>query len=324
MEAALASSLGAGAFDLPHGSAGFYVRANYVRLQSVGLAYCNYRIGAHLEFSNVRNVRQLICLSGVGKANVNGKEVSLSPQASCIASEDKFAADYFFDYEQLVLEVDAGELTQKLATILGFQPKGTPRFEVAANFERPEMQSFRRLVMFFVNELEFAGANLPKQLLAELEQALIISFLSCNRHDFTEQLGKPTAKVAPWQVRLVEEYIEANWDQAISVEGLSGATGASVRSIFNTFRTCRGYSPMAFLKQVRLRHANEMLTLSDAETSVTAVALACCFLNVGHFARDYRAAFGELPSETLNHARRAPILAPAEASPERAKRHWVS
>jgi transcriptional regulator GlxA family with amidase domain len=32
---------------------------------------------------------------------------------------------------------------------------------------------------------------------------------------------------------------------------------------------------------------------------VTGVAFACGFQNLGHFARDYRLRFGELPSETL-------------------------
>jgi AraC-like DNA-binding protein len=34
------------------------------------------------------------------------------------------------------------------------------------------------------------------------------------------------------------------------------------------------------------------------------VASQCGFLNPGHFARDYRIAFGELPSETLRQSRR--------------------
>jgi transcriptional regulator GlxA family with amidase domain len=39
-------------------------------------------------------------------------------------------------------------------------------------------------------------------------------------------------------------------------------------------------------------------------TSVIDVAFQCGFLNPGHFARDYRLAFGELPSETLRNIKR--------------------
>ena len=41
------------------------------------------------------------------------------------------------------------------------------------------------------------------------------------------------------------------------------------------------------------------LTAPAENTSVTAVAFACGFDNPGHFAGDYRLAFGELPSQTL-------------------------
>jgi transcriptional regulator GlxA family with amidase domain len=50
-----------------------------------------------------------------------------------------------------------------------------------------------------------------------------------------------------------------------------------------------------------------MLSAPDAETSVTKVAFACGFGNLGHFARDYRKAFGERPSETLAQAMRTTL-----------------
>jgi transcriptional regulator GlxA family with amidase domain len=46
-----------------------------------------------------------------------------------------------------------------------------------------------------------------------------------------------------------------------------------------------------------------MLALATPDASVTGVALACGFHNGGHFAKDYREAFGELPSLTLARAR---------------------
>jgi transcriptional regulator GlxA family with amidase domain len=60
---------------------------------------------------------------------------------------------------------------------------------------------------------------------------------------------------------------------------------------------------MAFAKRIRLRHAHEMLSAPDRATTVTGVAFACGFANLGHFAREYREAFQVLPSATLQHAR---------------------
>ena len=61
---------------------------------------------------------------------------------------------------------------------------------------------------------------------------------------------------------------------------------------------------MAFAKMVRLKHARQLLSAPDAETTVTSVAFVCGFGNLGHFARDYREAFGERPSTTLAKAAR--------------------
>jgi transcriptional regulator GlxA family with amidase domain len=53
-------------------------------------------------------------------------------------------------------------------------------------------------------------------------------------------------------------------------------------------------------------HATEFSPWLEAEenASVTQVALRCGFQDPGHFARDFRLAFGDLPSETLRRSGR--------------------
>jgi transcriptional regulator GlxA family with amidase domain len=97
--------------------------------------------------------------------------------------------------------------------------------------------------------------------------------------------------------------MEANWNQPITMEALAHATSASARSIFYHFKQSRGQSPMAFVKEVRLRHARRMLSRTDTSTSVTEIAFACGFNNLGHFARDYLKRFGERPSDTIKRAK---------------------
>lgn len=60
---------------------------------------------------------------------------------------------------------------------------------------------------------------------------------------------------------------------------------------------------MAFLKDVRLRHARMMLKRIDRPPSVTETAITCGFGNLGHFARDYFERFGERPSDTLKRSK---------------------
>jgi transcriptional regulator GlxA family with amidase domain len=60
---------------------------------------------------------------------------------------------------------------------------------------------------------------------------------------------------------------------------------------------------MDFVKDIRLDHSKQLLSAPTPSTSVTEVALACGFGNLGHFSQYYRRKFGEPPSHTLNRAR---------------------
>jgi transcriptional regulator GlxA family with amidase domain len=66
---------------------------------------------------------------------------------------------------------------------------------------------------------------------------------------------------------------------------------------------------MAFVKRVRLENARRALQRQGEPVSVIDIASQCGFLNPGHFARDYRLAFGELPSQTLRESRRVVKIA---------------
>jgi AraC-like DNA-binding protein len=204
------------------------------------------------------------------------------------------------DLEHFVLKIDRGALLSKWTALAGRQPRGDLKFEPVADSRTPEAIYLRRLFMFLVDELGASERNIPPLALAEFEQSVIVSFLCANRHDESRFLDREPVGTAPWQVRRAEEYIEAHWDQPITVEALAVATGASARSIFHFFKASRGYAPMVFVKQVRLRHARQLLMMPDENTSVTSVAFDCGFTNLGHFAKDYGKCFGELPSETLN------------------------
>ena len=54
---------------------------------------------------------------------------------------------------------------------------------------------------------------LPALVLAEFEQALVVSYLTCNRHNYSHLLERSQQAVGPPQVHRAEEYIEQNWDQ---------------------------------------------------------------------------------------------------------------
>jgi len=108
-------------------------------------------------------------------------------------------------------------------------------------------------------------------------------------------------------VRAVKQHVDLNWDQPLSVTDLAEVAGVNTRTLFKHFKQDCGFTPQEYIKRVRLNHARALLQMADRSTTVLGIALKCCFQNQGHFARDYRLAFGERPSDTLERARRLAV-----------------
>ena len=277
---------------------------NHRQLRDVGLIYARY--GAPLEayLSHGDSYLQGFPLRGHGQYVLDGTGGDASRNRGItVGPGTDLRLRYSADFEHLILRIEPQRLVRTLSRLMD-RPIDPPLRMTASVSPSPATAAHRRLVEFVVRELDRTDAPLPDLVLTELEQTLVFSFLSCNPHNYSHLLGdNPVRCAAPWQVRLAEQYIEQHWDQPMTIEALALATNASVRSLFYSIRKSRGVSPMVFLRQVRLRHAKEMLANAGPETSVTSVAYACGFSNLGHFARYYHAAFGEHPSATLKAAR---------------------
>jgi len=283
----------------------FHACINYRALKHIALSYGRFGTLIQVGLAPAAVYAQGFPIRGSGQhRTTQGEELVTSPERGGIVSPGLgVTLNYTSDFEHLILLIKPAALAQKLGALNGSSPNSAPRFDLAADYQRSENQALRRLVFFLANELSVANSPMPDVVLAELEQAVIVAFLSSNSSSSNHLLkGKPQAP-APWQVRRAEEYIEANWDQPIAIEALAIVTNASVRSLFHAFKVTRGYSPMAFVKQVRLRRARRMLEDVNSPSSVTEVAFACGFGNLGHFARDFAQCFGERPSEILRRTR---------------------
>ena len=296
---AVIGSYGARRFDWPRHAEGFDVRANHWQSQNVGLSYCGYGGPVQLDFPAASFFRQQISIAGSSGLRIGRIEKQVTSEESCVVPpETPIEVAFAPGYEQFVLRIETNSLLNKLAALIGVTPSRKLVFERTTRVNGSGIANIRRLLTFFAGELDSASKVLSPALV-ELEQALIVSFLCNNAHNYSAFLESGTRPVASWQVRRAEEYIEARWDQPITIEDLARETSSSARSLFRQFKRNRGQSPMAFLKDVRLRHARDMLARTDENPSVTETAVACGFGNLGHFATDYFKRFGERPSDTL-------------------------
>ena len=122
-------------------------------------------------------------------------------------------------------------------------------------------------------------------------------------HNYTTYVAKPHNAAAPRQINLVEDYLEAHVEEPIDITSLAAVTGYSLSSIYKVFRKHRGYSPMTYLKKIRLAHFRKRLLEGSPNTTLTQHALDLGFVHLGRLSADYKRQFGELPSDTFRKAR---------------------
>ena len=165
----------------------------------------------------------------------------------------------------------------------------------------PEGESFLRYLSFLYQELERNSPAWRSPLVAAQFRDAALSMLLCAAHP---ELFSPTAaqheSCKPSYISRAEAYIRACVAHPISITDISNSVGVSSRSLFKGFRKYLNTTPMAYLKTRRLECARrELLEAEPSCTRIADIAMTWGFSNAGHFAAEYRQAFGELPSVTL-------------------------
>jgi len=161
----------------------------------------------------------------------------------------------------------------------------------------------RRLLDFVIDESDRDDSLLQNRLLRANLDDMLLDVLLMLPNNYSDQLmeGRWLAP-APGMVRRAEEFLAANAAEPITISDVVAACGCSRRTLFSAFRKYRGYTPMQFLTESRLRCAHAALRSPTAEDTVGRIATKYGFSNIGRFSVLYRERYGESPSLTLRRA----------------------
>ena len=243
-------------------------------------------------------IRMQFQRAGSGTTYINDRPFEVNAVQSCISPAEALL-QYGAGFQQLVWRVRYDVLIRKLVALTGARVSGKLTFEPAFKRHKPESKAFVAILNCILANIDHATVLAPSFVLAELEDALMVSMLFNFHHNMRDLLEQQVLDAGSWQVKRVEEYIEAHLDAPFDIERIAEVTGISTRSIYRAFKRSRGYSPMAFARQRRLQRARRMLEGADTNQTVTSVAFICGFNDVGHFSREFSKAFGEVPSAVL-------------------------
>ncbi|MFY9955316.1 helix-turn-helix transcriptional regulator [Bradyrhizobium sp.] len=122
-------------------------------------------------------------------------------------------------------------------------------------------------------------------------------------HGLSNRLLRHQMDATSRQIMKAVDFMRANLHQPLTLSEVAEATGISVRSLQYGFRRFRNITPLAYLREIRLEAAQAELSSPLNMLSIKDVALKWGFTHMGHFAARYRAAYGEMPSETARLGR---------------------
>ncbi len=146
-----------------------------------------------------------------------------------------------------------------------------------------------------------------------MEQALLATLLDSLCPSAAQRsVTPPSSRTRQIVVARARDYMQAHIDEPISVAELCIELRVSRRTLQYSFQDVLGLNPVKFLRTLRLNGVRRALKETGPGAPYTVADVAACwgFWHLSHFAAEYRALFGELPSETMRRARQG-------ADPER-------
>jgi AraC family transcriptional regulator len=105
----------------------------------------------------------------------------------------------------------------------------------------------------------------------------------------------PANGLLPWQLRLAKDYLEDNFNRNVGLEEVAKLTGLSRSWFARGFRGSTGIAPYAFILQIRVRKAKELLL--DPKTPIATIATRIGFADQSHFTKIFRRYAGATPRE---------------------------
>jgi AraC-like DNA-binding protein len=174
-----------------------------------------------------------------------------------------------------------------------------------ARIIRPPPDLMSRLTSLHSEAFRLAatpGKVLHPEVARSLEQALIHAMVRCWTEGMSVELCPRVRNRSAIMARL-EDFLMANHNQPTYLAEICAATGVSERTLRVCCHEHLDVSPMRYLWLRRMHLARRALMRADPEVvTVTEVASTYGFGELGRFAVQFRALFGETPSASLHRA----------------------
>ncbi|MFJ1760476.1 AraC family transcriptional regulator [Amycolatopsis sp. NPDC088138] len=267
-----------------------FLGASTVEAEDVGASYC-----VQLPLSGRLEVRH------------RGVEVTSTRELATVFQPEGGACHCRFpaDCRVLCVVLDRTSVNAALTKLLDDEPGSQLGFTQVLDVGHRVMSTWLATVISLSRQAAVAGGVLSHPMVAgPLAEGLVNGFLVATQHKYSEALADSAAPARPAAVRAAIELVETEPRRPWTTSAIAEHCGIPVRTLQHGFRQHLGMSPMAYLREVRLRRVHAELRAADPHVhSVADIARRWGFVHLGRFAATYNAKYGRTPSATLRSLR---------------------
>ena len=249
--------------------------------------------------------RVILVQSGRTEVIHRGRTVTGSPGSAHVYAPDGLGTGRWNAGSRLIcFKMDGSAVDAALGDVLGRQVTWQPNFVPVMRTDAAPTRSWVNMLVQFKEQF-FRPDSLLHQPLVGLPfvDSLVRGFLLATEHSHRDALTADGQLVAPAAIRTAAETIEAEAHLPMTLSSIARRSHISVRSLQQGFQRHLGTTPMAYLREVRLRRAHQTLLASDPYTvTVASVAYNWGFTNLGRFAAAHADRYRESPAKTLRRS----------------------
>lgn len=284
---------------------GLDARLNAVQLGGVTLGYLTYGTEARITLPPSEHWYHInITLSGSSRvARDNGDRGTTQGMAGAaiLLPHCGQTIDWAADAAQFALKIPRADLEGHLAGLARTQVAGPVDFDLVVNLDSPAGKGLLRCIEFVRTEWEEGGILAQNgECRRQLESMILTNLLVAATGPHQELIQQSAGAAKSDTVKRALDYIHDHARELPTLADLTDATGVSARTLQMHFLNNLGCTPSQYVRDVRLRAVREeLLHPRSAMATVTDVAAAQGFFNLGRFSSLYRSVYGETPSETL-------------------------
>ena len=287
----------------------FAMSLSALNLGPVAVGLLSYAGEVRLETEELETGYEInVPLSGRLLTRTGPAEVYATPQTAALYRPDRRTRlQGWADGGQLFgLKIERRALEARLAELAGTPVRGViplgPRLDLRAGAGLRWWSLARALAALTADP---DGPLTRPMVVRPLIDSVLVALLYAADHPYRDALTAPCPRAGTPAVNHAVDLLEAEPGLPWSVGDLARRVGLSTRALQYGFAAQAGMSPMAYLRQVRLRRADADLRATDApDRSVASIASRWGFTNFGRFAAAYRARYGRTPSQTLRELAR--------------------